>query len=98
MFLETMKTYGEKWSVKESLQITKKEAEEITSARVESRHSEANGDFLVICLSLTSGGQKSMILSSKSKHGVGEVLDPNSLIIYTLSRPGDEDILRMDTI
>ena len=98
MFLETMKTFGGKWSVKEITKITAEEAAQISSARVERRHSNENGDFDVVVLTMLTGGQKSMLLSSKSSHKVGELLDPQALIIYTLSREGDADIMRMDTV
>lgn len=83
------KVYGGNWSVKSVDKMPEAVAKQIRECHV------VNGDYgLQLCLFLKSGGQIYKKLSVDHKRAEGEVIKPEDLEVVTLSKPGEDDIIR----
>lgn len=79
-----------KWTVKEERNFTEEEANAVTNAIV-----VANQYGKSVCFYMKAGGQSYIPLTKDSEIGVGESVSIDDLQILTLSRVGDEDIIRV---
>lgn len=86
-----LRVYAAKWQVSGVRKFTKEEIEVISDAEVVPSEYGAS-----VCFSLISGGNTYIPLSSNSTYVVGEKIDPNVVNLVTLSRKGDNDILRIE--
>ena len=92
-FLDDLRTYAGKWSVKSSRKISPAEAGEISSATVKS------SDYgLSLCMTMHKGGQKYVPISRDSSLAEGDNVDVNSINIITLEKDGESDIMRVDAV
>lgn len=87
----TLKIYGG-WNVKSEHKFNKDELNYIKQAVVvESQYGNS------VCLTLMGGNITYIPLDPKSEEttAVGQVLDPQALTLITLTKPGENDIIRV---
>lgn len=86
-----LRQYASKWTVTAQRNFTAEEKSSVREAYVvESQFGNS------VCFMMTSGSQTYIPLSQNSKLGVGEHVDLNAAKLLTLSREGDNDILRVE--
>lgn len=86
-----LRVYASKWRVSERRKFSEEEIAVISSAVVVPSEYGAS-----VCFSLISGGNTYIPLSTESRYVVGENIDPTRVSLVTLSREGDNDILRVE--
>jgi hypothetical protein len=87
----TLRTYAEKWTVKEKRNFTEVEINAVKdNVVVESEYGNS------VCFFMASGGQTYIPLSNDSTIGVGETIDMSQAKLLTLSKTGENDILRVE--
>lgn len=86
-----IKVYAGKWQVKDSRAFSQEEIDAVTKASVvDSQYG------LSVCFFLKSGGQSFIPLSSTSSLNVGDAVNLSAAKLLTLSREGDNDIMRVE--
>lgn len=86
-----IKVYAGKWQVKDSRAFSQEEIDAVDKASVvDSQYG------LSVCFFLKSGGQSFIPLSSTSSLNVGDAVNLSAAKLLTLSRKGDDDILRVE--
>ena len=86
-----IKVYAGKWQVKDSRAFSQEEIEAVDRASVvDSQYG------LSVCFFLKSGGQSFIPLSSTSSLNVGDAVNLSAAKLLTLSREGDNDIMRVE--
>lgn len=80
-----------KWKLSDSRKFN---AEEI--AAVERTEVVASQYGNSVCFFMKGGGLSFIPLSNQSSVGVGESIDMNNAKLLTLSKPGEDDILRVE--
>lgn len=86
-----IKVYAGKWQVKDSRAFSQEEIDAVDRASVvDSQYG------LSVCFFLKSGGQSFIPLSSTSSLNVGDAVNLSTAKLLTLSREGDDDILRVE--
>lgn len=86
-----IKVYAGKWQVKDSRAFSQEEIDAVDKASVvDSQYG------LSVCFFLKSGGQSFIPLSSTSSLNVGDAVNLSAAKLLTLSREGDDDILRVE--
>lgn len=86
-----IKVYAGKWQVKDSRAFSQEEIDAVDRASVvDSQYG------LSVCFFLKSGGQSFIPLSSTSSLNVGDAVNLSAAKLLTLSREGDDDILRVE--
>lgn len=87
----TLRTYEEKWTVKEKRNFTEVEISAVKdNVVVESEYGNS------VCFFMVSGGQTYIPLSNDATVGVGESIDMDKAKLITLSKTGENDILRVE--
>jgi hypothetical protein len=87
----SLRTYAEKWTVKEKRNFTEVEINAVKdNVVVESEYGNT------VCFFMASGGQTYIPLSNDSTIGVGETIDMSQAKVVTLSKKGENDILRVE--
>jgi hypothetical protein len=87
----TLRTYAEKWTVKEKRNFTEVEINAVKdNVVVESQYGNT------VCFFMVSGGQTYIPLSNDSTIGVGQTIDMSQAKVVTLSKKGENDILRVE--
>ena len=85
-----IKVYAGKWQVKNTRNFTQEEIDAVQSASVvDSQYG------LSVCFILRSGGQSYIPLDQNSTKSVGDSIDLSKAQLITLSREGDNDIMRV---
>ena len=85
-----IKVYAGKWQVKNTRNFTQEEIDAVKSASVvDSQYG------LSVCFILWSGGQSYIPLDQNSTKSVGDSVDLSKAQLITLSREGDDDIMRV---
>lgn len=88
---QTLKQYASKWQVSSKRNFTNEEIASVKEAKVvESVYGNS------VCFYMVSGSQTYIPLSKDSTLGIGDIVDLNKATLLTLSREGDEDILRIE--
>ena len=86
-----IKVYAGKWQVKDSRAFSQEEIDAVDKASVvDSQYG------LSVCFFLKSGGQSFIPLSSTSSLNVGDEVNLSAAKLLTLSREGDNDIMRVE--
>lgn len=86
-----IKVYAGKWQVKDSRAFSQEEIDAVDKASVvDSQYG------LSVCFFLKSGGQSFIPLSSTSSLNVGDAVNLSAAKLLTLSREGDDDIMRVE--
>ena len=86
-----IKVYAGKWQVKNSRAFSQEEIDAVDKASVvDSQYG------LSVCFFLKSGGQSFIPLSSTSSLNVGDAVNLSAAKLLTLSREGNDDILRVE--
>lgn len=86
----SIRIYAGKWMVKESRDFTQEEINAVQSASiVDSQYG------LSVCFILRSGGKSFIPLDQNSSKSVGDNVDLSKAKLVTLSREGDDDIMRV---
>ena len=86
-----IKVYAGKWQVKNSRAFSQEEIDAVDKASVvDSQYG------LSVCFFLKSGGQAFIPLSSTSYLNVGDAVNLSAAKLLTLSREGDDDIMRVE--
>lgn len=86
-----IKVYAGKWQVKDSRAFSQEEIDAVAKASVvDSQYG------LSVCFFLKSGGQSFIPLSSTSSLNVGDAVNLSTAKLLTLSREGDNDIMRVE--
>ena len=87
----SIRVYAGKWQVKDSRAFSQEEIDAVDKASVvDSQYG------LSVCFFLKSGGQSFIPLSSTSSLNVGDAVNLSAAKLLTLSREGDDDILRVE--
>ena len=87
----TLRQYASKWQVTNQRNFTDEEKASVKEAFVvESEYGNS------VCFLMTSGSHTYIPLSQNSTLGVGENVDLDEAKLLTLSREGDDDILRVE--
>ena len=86
-----LRQYAGKWQLKNSREFT---PEEIAS--VERTEVVASQYGNSVCFFMVGGGMSFIPLSNQSTIGVGESIDMNNAKLLTLSKQGEDDILRVE--
>ena len=85
-----LRVYAGKWNESAKRNFTPDEISAVSKAEVvESNYG------LSVCFLLFSGGQTYIPLDQNSSADVGDIIDLNSALLVTLSRPGEDDIYRV---
>ena len=85
-----IRVYQGKWQVKNTRNFTQEEIDAVQSASVvDSQYG------LSVCFILRSGGQSYIPLDQNSTKSVGDSVDLSKAQLITLSREGDNDIMRV---
>lgn len=85
-----IKTYGGKWSVKESRNFTDEETKMVTKIEV------VDSDYgLSACFTMTSGVCAYIPMSNDASVNVGDILEPSKCTVLTLEKVGEQDINRI---
>lgn len=85
------KVYGLGWTEKSKEPMPKAMADRFKEVHV------VAGDYgLQLCMYLKSGGQIYKKPSINANFAEGQVLKPEDLTVVTLSKPGEEDIIRFE--
>lgn len=87
----SIRVYAGKWQVKDSRAFSQEEIDAVDKASVvDSQYG------LSVCFFLKSGGQSFIPLSSTSSLNVGDTVNLSAAKLLTLSREGDNDIMRVE--
>lgn len=86
-----LKQYAGKWSVKETRNFTQEEI-----ASVERNEIVASQYGNSVCFYMQNGAMTFIPLSTNSTKGVGESIDLTKAKLLTLSKSGEDDILRVE--
>ena len=86
-----LRQYAGKWQLKDSRKFT---AEEIASVERTEVVTSQYGNS--VCFFMVGGGMSFIPLSNQSNVGVGESIDMNNAKLLTLSKQGEDDILRVE--
>lgn len=87
----SIRVYAGKWQVKDSRAFSQEEIDAVDKASVvDSQYG------LSVCFFLKSGGQSFIPLSSTSSLNVGDAVNLSAAKLLTLSREGDNDIMRVE--
>lgn len=86
-----LRQYAGKWQLKDSREFT---AEEIASVERTEVVSSQYGNS--VCFFMVGGGMSFIPLSNQSTLGVGESIDMHNAKLLTLSKQGEDDILRVE--
>ena len=90
-FLDSLRSYAGKWSVKSSAKLSADESAQIRSITVQT------SDYgLSACLMMNSGARKYVPVSRDSALAEGDTVDKASVSIITLEKDGEADIIRLD--
>lgn len=90
-FLDSLRSYAGKWSVKSSAKLSAEESAQIKSITVQT------SDYgLSACLLMHSGARKYVPVSRDSALAEGDTVVKESVRIITLEKEGETDILRLD--
>ena len=87
----SLKTYAEKWSVKNSRNFTQEEIDAVDHASVVGSNYGSS-----VCFFMKGGGQTFIPLSNNSSLGVGDNVDLTKASLLTLERKGETDIYRVE--
>ena len=88
---DTLEKFQTKWGVKDVREFTEEEKKCVLYCQV------VSGNYSnAVQFTLFNGYNTYMQVKVGSKLAVGDVPDINDLRIYTLSKPGSNDILRVD--
>ena len=87
----SLKTYAEKWSVKNSRNFTQEEIDAVDRASVVDSNYGSS-----VCFFMKGGGQTFIPLSNNSSLGVGDNVDLSKASLLTLERKGEADIYRVE--
>lgn len=83
------KVYGDSWTVKSTNPMPKEVADQIKEVTC------VAGDYgLQLCFHLKRGGQIYKKPSQDANFVEGQVIDPQELTVITLTKSGEEDIVR----
>lgn len=83
--------YGDSWRVSARRAFNDGEKNAVSKATV------VNSEYgYSVCFMLKRGGKSYIPLSNTSSLGVGDEVDMNTAQLLTLSREGDNDIMRVD--
>ena len=88
---KSLRQYAGKWSVKETRNFTQEEI-----AAVERNEIVASQYGNSVCFYMADGGMTFIPLSTNSTKGVGESIDLSKAKLLTLSKTGEDDILRVE--
>ena len=83
--------YAGKWNLKTEVSLDAEDKAMFSSAKVVSSEYGKS-----VCFFLKSGGQSFIPLSSTSSLNVGDAVNLSAAKLLTLSREGDDDILRVE--
>lgn len=86
-----VKQYARKWQLSDSRSFTQEEI-----AAVERTEVVASQYGNSVCFFMVGGGMSFIPLSKESTLGIGESIDMNNAKLLTLSKPGEDDILRVE--
>lgn len=86
-----LRQYAGKWQLKDSRKFT---AEEIASVERTEVVTSQYGNS--VCFFMVGGGMSFIPLSNQSTLGVGESIDMHNANLLTLSKQGEDDILRVE--
>ena len=90
-FLKTLKQYKAKWQETKREPFDKEDRESIEEAYV------VQGDYgLNVCFIMKGGAYTYVPLSRDSKLRVNDHVDVNTAVVITLSKPGENDIQRIE--
>ena len=90
-FLDSLRTYAGKWSVKSSDKLSAEESAQIRSITIQ------ESDYgLSACLLMNSGTRKYVPVSRDSDLAEGDTVVKESVSIITLEKDGEADIFRLD--
>lgn len=90
-FLDGIRVYAGSWNLNSQKSISAEELAEIESATV-----TPSKFGLSMCFLLVKGGRKYVPLSRDSSLAEGDLVKKESIQILTLSKDGEEDIIRVD--
>lgn len=86
-----LKLYAGSWNVTDSRDFSQEEISAVKSAYVvDSQYGHS------VCFIMVNGGQTYIPLSQNSSKSLGDSVDLSKAKLLTLSRPGDNDILRVE--
>lgn len=88
---KSLRQYAGKWSVKETRNFSQEEI-----AAVERNEIVASQYGNSVCFHMVDGGMTFIPLSTNSTKGVGESIDLSKAKLLTLSKTGEDDILRVE--
>lgn len=86
-----LRQYAGKWQLKDSREFTQ---EEIASVERTEVVSSQYGNS--VCFFMVGGGMSFIPLSNQSTLGIGESIDMHNAKLLTLSKQGEDDILRVE--
>ena len=86
-----LRQYAGKWQLSDSRKFTDEEI-----ASVERTEVVASQYGNSVCFFMKQGGMSFIPLSNQSNVGVGESIDMNNAKLLTLSKQGEDDILRVE--
>jgi hypothetical protein len=89
----SLQLYAGNWQVKNSRNFTTEEQSEVLRAQVVD---SGQGYGLSCCFFMKAGGQVYIPMSTKSKLSAGDAVDVATCKVLTLSRQGDNDIVRIE--
>ena len=90
-FLDSLRSYAGKWSVKSSAKLSADESAQIRSITVQT------SDYgLSACLMMNSGTKHYVPVSRDSALAEGDTVVKESVRIITLEKEGEHDIFRLD--
>lgn len=90
-FLDSLRSYAGKWSVKSSAKLSADESAQIRSITVQT------SDYgLSACLMMNTGARKYVPVSRDSALAEGDTVVKESVRIITLEKDGETDIIRLD--
>ena len=86
-----LRQYAGKWQLSDSRQFTPEEIESVERTEiVASQYGNS------VCFFMKEGGMSFIPLSNTSSLGVGESVDMSTAKLLTLSKQGEDDILRVE--
>ena len=86
-----LRQYAGKWQLKDSRKFTTEEINAVERTEVvPSQYGNS------VCFFMVGGGMSFIPLSNQSNLGVGESIDMSTANLLTLSKQGEDDILRVE--
>lgn len=86
---------GQPWEVTDTENLEQEEIDAIESITVVTKEQEW-GESTSMCFLMKTGRTRFIPLSRDSELEDGDKVDPTSVVLLTLSREGDDDIVRSD--